>query len=46
VLPGEYLARDDANGFNPGKDYIRIALVEDEEKTREVLQRIKECLGE
>ena len=46
VLPGEYLARNDENGFNPGKNYIRIALVEDEVKTKEVLQRIKECLGE
>ena len=35
VLPGEYLARDDTKGKNPGKDYIRIALVENEEKTRE-----------
>ena len=44
VLPGEYLARDDAQGQNPGIDYIRIALVENEEKTRDALQRIKECL--
>ncbi len=46
VLPGEYLARKDAKGENPGVDYIRIALVENEEKTRNALQRIKECLGE
>jgi len=46
VLPGEYLARDDAKGDNPGKGYIRIALVENEEKTREVLTRIKKCLEE
>ncbi|QHG91440.1 succinyldiaminopimelate transaminase [Sulfurimonas sp. CVO] len=44
VLPGEYLAREDANGTNPGKNFIRIALVEDEEKTRSALLRIKECL--
>ena len=46
VLPGEFLARDDANGENPGIGYVRIALVEDEEKTKDALQRIKECLGE
>jgi len=44
VLPGEYLARDDSQGQNPGKDFVRIALVESEEKTREALKRIKECL--
>ncbi len=32
VLPGEYLAREDAKGENPGKDFVRIALVENEEK--------------
>lgn len=46
VLPGEFLARENTQGINPGKDYIRIALVEDEEKTRNALNRIKECLGE
>jgi aspartate/methionine/tyrosine aminotransferase len=46
VLPGEYLAREDAKGSNPGIGYIRIALVESAEKTRDALERIKECLGE
>jgi len=46
VLPGEFLAREDARGQNPGKDYIRIALVEDETNTKDALTRIKECLGE
>ncbi len=46
VLPGEYLARDDEHGENPGIGYIRIALVEDETKTREVLNRVKDCLNE
>ncbi len=46
VLPGEYLAREDAKGENPGIGYIRIALVEDATKTKSSLQRIKECLGE
>ena len=45
VLPGEYLARIGANGDNPGVGYIRIALVEDEEKTTDALMRIKECLN-
>lgn len=46
VLPGEYLAREDKSGANPGKDFIRIALVENEEKTKDALERIKECLNE
>jgi len=46
VLPGEFLAREDAKGENPGIGYIRIALVESPEKTKEALSRIKECLGE
>ena len=45
VLPGEYLARDDSKGNNPGLNYIRIALVENEEKTKDALKRIKECLN-
>ena len=44
VLPGEFLAREDAKGENPGKGFIRIALVENQEKTRNSLERIKECL--
>jgi aspartate/methionine/tyrosine aminotransferase len=46
VLPGEFLGRVDTNGINPAKDYIRIALVEESAKTRDALQRVKECLGE
>ncbi len=45
VLPGEYLARSDEKGENPGRDYLRIALVENEEKTKEALLRIKEALA-
>jgi len=45
VLPGEYLARQDTNGINPGKEFVRIALVEDEIKTKSALERIKECLN-
>lgn len=44
VLPGVYLAREDKNGVNPGAGYVRIALVEDEQKSKEALGRIKECL--
>ena len=46
VLPGEFLARPNAKGENPGVGYVRIALVENEEKTRVALNRIKECLSE
>ncbi len=44
VLPGEFLARTDASGNNPGKGYVRIALVENEERTKEALYRLKEAL--
>ncbi|MDA3947002.1 MAG: succinyldiaminopimelate transaminase [Helicobacteraceae bacterium] len=44
VLPGEYLARDDEKGENPGRGYLRIALVENETKTEEALLRIKAAL--
>ena len=40
VLPGSFLGR---NGL--GKGYIRIALVENEEKTREVLKRLKDFIN-
>lgn len=46
VLPGEYLARQDAHGENPGKGFVRIALVENPQITKDALLRIKECLGE
>ncbi len=45
VLPGEFLSRND-NGINPGKDFIRIALVENPQKTQEVLTRLKKALDE
>ena len=46
VLPGEFLAREDAKGKNPGIGFIRIALVEDPKKTEDALLRIKECMNE
>ncbi len=45
VLPGSFLAREDAQGVNPGKGYIRIALVHSEEKTRRSMEAIKACLN-
>lgn len=40
VLPGGYAARTQADGFNPGADYIRIAMVHDRETTAEALHRL------
>ncbi len=40
VTPGSFLAQDDPNGFNPGKDYIRVALVHDVATIREALTRL------
>jgi N-succinyldiaminopimelate aminotransferase len=45
VLPGTYLARDEPDGANPGKDYVRVALVHDRDATREALTRIVATLG-
>jgi aspartate/methionine/tyrosine aminotransferase len=39
VLPGSFLGRDGI-----GKGYVRIALVEEEKKTKEVLQRLKDFI--
>ena len=40
VLPGSYLSRADANGKDPGENYVRIALVQSETTTREALTRL------
>ncbi len=40
VLPGGYAARTQADGFNPGADYIRIAMVHDRATTAEALHRL------
>jgi len=45
VVPGSYLARAQADGFNPGAGYIRIAMVQDEETTATALTRLVETLG-
>ncbi|WP_085838067.1 aminotransferase class I/II-fold pyridoxal phosphate-dependent enzyme [Aquimixticola soesokkakensis] len=43
VLPGAYLSRD-INGENPGKTYIRVALVAPKEETQRGLETIRDCL--
>ncbi|MDP3465197.1 MAG: succinyldiaminopimelate transaminase [Sulfuricurvum sp.] len=43
VLPGEFLARADKAGENPGIGYVRIALVEETVRTIEALKRLKEA---
>jgi aspartate/methionine/tyrosine aminotransferase len=45
VIPGHYLARDGADGRNPGQGYIRVALVQDKEITAEALHRLVSVLG-
>ena len=43
VLPGAYLSRD-VDGENPGKGYIRVALVAEEQELQHGLQAIRDCL--
>ncbi len=43
VLPGAYLSRD-AAGQNPGKGYIRVALVAPREETQRGLIQLRDCL--
>jgi N-succinyldiaminopimelate aminotransferase len=43
VLPGAYLSRD-AGGQNPGKGYIRVALVAPMEETQRGLTQLRDCL--
>jgi aspartate/methionine/tyrosine aminotransferase len=45
VVPGRYLAREQADGTNPGANYIRVAMVQDSEATAEALHRIVAVLG-
>lgn len=44
TLPGRYLARDTAEGGNPGARYLRVALVHDLETTRRALSRLADIL--
>ena len=43
VLPGAYLARE-VDGHNPGKDYIRVALVAPKDDMQRALIRLRDCV--
>jgi aspartate/methionine/tyrosine aminotransferase len=45
VIPGHYLARNQADGSNPGMGYLRLALVHDKETTADALHRLVDVLG-
>ena len=45
VIPGRYLARNQADGSNPGLGYIRVALVHDNATTAEAMHRLVSVLG-
>lgn len=40
LLPGRYLARDEADGSNPGESFVRVAMVQDLATTEDALTRI------
>ncbi|MCH9807142.1 MAG: aminotransferase class I/II-fold pyridoxal phosphate-dependent enzyme [Alphaproteobacteria bacterium] len=44
VLPGAFLAQEDAGGVNPGENFIRVALVADPATIRTALERIVSVL--
>jgi len=44
VLPGGYLAQDVVGQENPGKNYIRVALVAPKDETARGLELIRDCL--
>ncbi|MDA3856656.1 MAG: aminotransferase class I/II-fold pyridoxal phosphate-dependent enzyme [Roseovarius sp.] len=43
VLPGAYLSQE-AGGVNPGKGYIRVAMVAEEHEMARGLNRLRDCL--
>jgi len=43
VLPGAFLSRD-ADGSNPGKGYIRVAMVVEEQELQHGLTQLRDCL--
>jgi len=45
VVPGRYLGHEQADGSNPGADYIRVAMVQDKAITAEALHRLVSVLG-
>lgn len=44
VLPGAYLAQADDSGDNPGKGYVRVAMVAPKDETEAGLIRLRACL--
>ncbi|MFB9175996.1 aminotransferase class I/II-fold pyridoxal phosphate-dependent enzyme [Roseibium salinum] len=46
VLPGSYLASDQADGSNPGRNYIRVGLVAPLKQTEIALERLANWLGD
>ena len=46
VLPGSYLASDQADGGNPGRSYIRISLTAPLEQTEIALDRLANWMGD
>lgn len=46
VLPGSYLASDQSDGSNPGRDFIRVGLVAPLETTRTALERMATWFGD
>ena len=46
VVPGRYLAREQADGSNPGDGYIRVAMVQDNATTAEALHASSRCWAE
>jgi N-succinyldiaminopimelate aminotransferase len=45
IIPGEYLAATDEAGENPGRNFIRVALVHDLATTRDALERLTSLTG-
>ncbi|SDW15442.1 aminotransferase class I/II-fold pyridoxal phosphate-dependent enzyme [Roseicitreum antarcticum] len=43
VLPGAYLSRD-VDGVNPGKSYIRVAMVAERDEMQTALIQLRDCL--
>ncbi len=46
VVPGAFLASDQSDGSNPGRDYIRVGLVAPLDQTKTALQRLANWLGD
>jgi aspartate/methionine/tyrosine aminotransferase len=44
VLPGGYLAQEDEHGANPGRPYVRVALIDDLAATEDALRRVLKTL--